>query len=117
MRVGHLRERALDPAPHLTRRCALLGHLVLQVRDDDRDAALHHREDHVVFAGEVAVERLVRRAGLGDDVADPRRFRRHPFHHPNGGGQDAFDLLGRLPLTVVERTLDGRGDPATRWLG
>ena len=113
VRVGDLRERALDPTPHLARRCAFLGHLVLQVRDDDRDAAFHHREDHVVFAGEVAVERLVRRAGLGDDVADPRRFRCHPFHHPNGGGKDALDLLGGLPLTFVECTLDGRGDPAT----
>jgi len=40
----------------------------------------------------------------------------HPFHHPNGGGQDPFDFLGSLPLTVVERALNSRGDSATaRW--
>ena len=49
--------------------------------------------------------------GLGDDVADPRRLGGDPLHHPNGGGQDAFDLLGGLSLAVVEGALNGRGHP------
>src|ERR1700752_5132593 len=58
-----IQRRTLPAA--LRRRRALLGHLMLQIGDDDRDTSLHHRQDDVVFAGEVSVERLVRRARLG----------------------------------------------------
>ena len=71
------------------------------------DPAFQHRQQQVVLPGEIAVERLLRRARLGDDVTDPRRLGSDPFHHPHGRGKDPLHLLAGLAVPVVEGTLDG----------
>jgi hypothetical protein len=66
--------------------------------DEDRD-------EQIVLAFEVAVERLVREPALLDDVGDPRVDAVRPADDLGTGAQEAFDLVDARAVLRVERSL------------
>src|SRR5262249_27800281 len=83
---------------------------MLHIRDDDRDAALHDGQEQLVLAREVAVERLIRRTCLGDNVTDSRRLWSGLFHQPHRRREYPLNLLGGTALAFVKGATDRRRD-------
>ena len=59
-------------------------------------APLEERQDQLVLGGEVAVERHLRDAGLGDDPVDADGTRAVPAEQLIGGREDAFAAASRF---------------------
>jgi len=108
---GFGRGRAFHPAREITRESA--------------NPLVEDRDEELALATEMAIERLVRKTGFGEDVAHGRFEASRASDHGECGRDQATDLVGGRGASPFDGSVDGLSDDrvaggprgAKNWLG
>lgn len=98
------------PSPHGLARGLGGAHARLEIVGQARDPFVEDGDQQLVLAAEVAVEGLVREAGLGEDVRDLGIEAARPLDHREARTHQALDLGARRLASDGEAAIDGRID-------